>query len=394
MSKDYYSILGLTKSATPDDIKKAYRKLAIANHPDKHPKEKAEYEKKFREINEAYSVLSDAAKKAQYDKFGSADGHQGGFGGHGGFGGFGGGAGGFGQGGFDFGDINDIFNNFFNQGGANGSSSRRRQQESTRPRRGSDLRYKIEVTLEEAFNGIRKTVEFKCLDKCGTCHGTGSSTGKREESTCSACNGHGVTRITQGFFIMEQTCSACGGTGSVIKNPCKTCRGYGMYEQTKRVDINIPQGISDGVNLKIEGAGEPGERSGPNGDLYVIVSVKRHKIFERSGNDLICEIPITFTKAALGGEVTTIGIDKRHITFDVSKGTQNGQQFAVSGEGMSIMGRPGKRGNLIVKVNIETPVKLSKKQEELLKEFESLSDPSSNPKSHGFLDSIKGLFGL
>ncbi|MEN9782606.1 MAG: molecular chaperone DnaJ [Pseudomonadota bacterium] len=378
--KDYYQILGVSRSATQDEIKKAYRKLAMENHPDKHSENKAHYEKKFKEINEAYSTLSDQNKKAHYDQFGTADG----FGQGGGFSGFSGGN----SGGFDF-NIHDIFDNFFGQGAGAGRAS---QKKTTRQSRGSDLRYKLDITLEEAFNGAKKTIEFSALDKCDVCNGFGSASGKKEETTCSDCNGHGVVRMQQGFFIMEQTCRRCEGSGTTIKNPCKNCNGTGLKTKTKKVIVDIPAGVNANASVKVQGAGEAGQLGGGYGDLYVVMNIKPHKLFERSGDNLHCIIPITFTKAALGGEIVLAGIDKKKITFDIPKGIQYGQQIQVKNEGMSVMNRSGKRGDLIVTVHIETPVKLSTEQESLLRQFEETIHSNSNPKSNSFFDTIKDFF--
>jgi len=382
VAKDYYEILGVKKGATADELKKAYRKLAIQNHPDKHPDQKDEYEKKFKEINEAYSVLSDPQKKAMYDQTGSADG---GMGGGSGFSGFGGGFEGFGNGGFDFGDINDIFNSFFNGGR---TSNRTRNSVNTR---GSDLKYRLDITLEEAFNGATKTAEYRTLGKCSHCNGSGSSTGKTENTSCPKCKGHGTMRMQQGFFIVEQTCDKCGGSGEVIGNPCKFCNGDGTEKIVKKVNVKIPYGISDGDTIKITGEGENGVRGGKAGDLYVVFQIQPHKLFKKNGTTLECKVPIRFTQAALGAEVSIIGIDRRNLTLKIPAGIQNGEQITLRGEGMP--NQYGIRGNLVATIIIETPVKLTAEQRQLLEKFEQLSSTQSNPKTEGFFDNLKKFFG-
>ena len=383
MAKDYYEILGVKKGATADELKKAYRKLAIQNHPDKHPDKKEEYEQKFKEINEAYSVLSDPQKKAMYDQTGSADGNMGG--GSSGFNGFGGGFEGFGNGGFDFGDINDIFNNFFN-----GGRSDRRTRRSVNTR-GSDLKYRLSITLEEAFNCEQHTIEYNTLGKCSHCNGTGSSTGKTENTTCPKCKGNGTMRLQQGFFIVEQTCDKCGGSGEVIGNPCKFCNGEGTERIRKTVNISIPAGISDGDTIKITGAGENGVRGGKPGDLYVVFQIQSHKIFKKNGTTLECKIPIRFTQAALGAEISIVGIDRRNLTLKIPAGIQSGEQITLRGEGMPA--QYGGRGNLVATIIVETPVKLTNEQKQLLERFEQISSTQSSPKTESFFDNLKKFFG-
>ena len=382
MASDYYEILGVNKKATADELKKAYRKLAIENHPDKHPNEKEKYEKKFKEINEAYSVLSDPNKRAQYDQFGSTEGNSGGFGGSSGFSGFSNGFNSDSFGGFDFGNINDIFNNFFN----GGRSSRNKKQEDTR---GSDLKYRMEITLEEAFNCAVKTAEYQTLGYCSHCNATGSSTGRKENSKCPNCKGTGNVRMQQGFFIVEQTCENCNGTGTIITSPCRYCNGEGVEKTIKKVNIKIPAGISNGDTIKISGEGEAGIRGGVCGDLYVVFTIKSHKIFKKNGNNLECNLPIRFTQAALGARISIIGIDRRNIDVIIPAGIQNGEQIVIRGEGMTGKSR---RGDLILNIIVETPVKLTKEQKELLEKFEELSNSNSNPKSNSFFEGIKNFF--
>ena len=383
MATNYYDILGVSKTATADELKKAYRKLAIQNHPDKHPDEKEKYEKKFKEINEAYSVLSDPNKRAMYDQTGSAEGANN-FGNGSGFGGFGAGGNGF-SGGFDFGDINDIFNNFFGGGRSGGHT---KQHVNTR---GSDLKYRMDITLEEAFNCATKTAEYRTLGTCSHCNGTGSSTGKQTNTACPKCKGHGTIRMQQGFFIVEQTCEYCGGSGETIGNPCKFCSGEGQEKTVKRVNIKIPAGISDGDTIKIRGEGENGIRGGQSGDLYVVFQIKTHKIFKKNGSNLECKVPIRFTQAALGANISIVGIDRRSLTLTIPAGTQNGEQIYLRGEGMPKQN--GGRGDLVATIIVETPVKLSSEQKALLERFEEISSAASNPNTEGFFDNLKKWFG-
>ena len=385
MADDYYKILGVSKTATADELKKAYRKLAVQNHPDKHPEDRATYEKKFKEINEAYSVLSDSQKRAQYDKFGKA-GMNGGSAGGSGFGGFGGSGSGFS--GFDFGDINDIFKNFFHEdGGFGGFGSRVREKDT----RGADLKYRMDITLEEAFNGGQKLAEYNTFGKCSHCNGTGSSTGKKEETKCPTCKGHGSVRMSKGFFIVEQECPDCEGSGKIMSSPCKYCNGEGVEKTIKRVNVSIPQGVSHGDTVRINGAGEAGIRGGESGDLYVVFQIKPHKIFVKNGANLECTMPIRFTQATLGAEISITGIDRKMVSVKIPEGTQNGQQILVRGEGMPT--RTGRRGDLIVNVKVETPVKLTKEQKDLLQQFENSFGASNNPQSTGFFDNLKKFFG-
>ena len=388
MSDDYYKILGVSKDVSPEELKKAYRKLAVQNHPDKHPDEKEKYEEKFKKINEAYSVLSDPQKKAQYDQFGSTDGSSGGFSGFNGFNG-GGFSSHFQQGGgdfnFDFDNINDIFNSFF--GNKRGSSSRQKEKDIS----GSDLKYTLEITLEEAFNCETKYAEYHTFGRCSRCNGTGSSTGRSEKTKCSKCKGSGSIRMQQGFFVVEQECPECNGSGNIILSPCKYCNGEGIERITKKVEVKIPYGISTGDTLKINGAGEAGVMGGPFGDLYVVFKIKPHKIFVKNGINLECNIPIRFTQASLGCDISILGIDKKNISFSVPAGIQYGEQIILRGEGMQ--NRNGRRGDLIVTIQIETPVKLTQEQKELLEKFEEeCSSNKNNPKSYSFFDNLKKWF--
>lgn len=382
MNKDYYQILGVSKTASQDDIKKAYRKLAIENHPDKHKTEKVKYETKFKEINEAYSVLSDVNKRSQYDNYGSADGHQ--------SAGHGGGFGGFSQGGFDFdfSNINEMFGDFFSRGS---DSSYGRQKQKSTSSRGSDLKYTLNISLTEAFNGCKHEIEFSALSACKKCSGSGSKDGSKSSSKCKTCGGNGAIRMQKGFFIVEQTCRDCNGEGSVISNPCDVCSGAGRTNQRRKVSIDVPSGIEHETSLRLKGQGEAGENNGLSGDLYVLIKIKKHEIFTRVGSDLFCDVPIKFSTACLGGKINITGIDGHNIEVQIPKGTQNNDKISVKNQGMTIV-NGSKRGNLIINANIEIPVKLSKEQEDLLMKFESISDPKSNPKSSMFFEKLKDIF--
>ncbi len=381
MSTNYYDILGVDKKATQEELKKAYRKLAIQFHPDKHPDEKEKYEKKFKEINEAYSVLSDPNKRAMYDQTGSADGNN--FGaGSGGFSGFGNfNSSGFSEN-FDFNDINDIFSSFF---GKERKSSRYEYDS-----RGSDLKYKMSITLEDAFNCSVKTAEYKTLGPCSHCNGTGSSTGKQENTTCSKCKGRGSIQMQQGFFIVEQTCNVCEGTGKILSNPCKFCNGEGQEKIVKKIDIKIPAGISDGDTVKIRNEGECGVRGGQPGDLYIVFQIQQHEIFKKNGANLECRVPIRFTQAALGAEISIIGIDRKTLLLKIPPGIQNNEQLCIRGAGMPKQN--GSRGDLIVRIVVETPVKLTPEQRDLLQKFEEISTSKSSPETENFFENLKKWF--
>ncbi|MBR1429416.1 MAG: molecular chaperone DnaJ [Rickettsiales bacterium] len=388
MSKDYYAILGVSKDASADELKRAYRKLAVQNHPDKHPDEKEKYEAKFKEINEAYAVLSDPQKRQQYDQFGSADGASAGGSGFGGFGGFSGFSSSSGFGGFDFGNINDIFNSFFNEGNTGGGRRSARDMEAEN--RGSDLKYKMDITLEEAFAGVKKFAEYNTLGKCSHCGGSGSADGRNARTQCSRCKGSGAVRTQQGFFIVEQECPECNGEGVIISNPCKYCNGDGVEKTRKKVEVQIPLGVSHGDTIRIAGEGECGTHGGQTGDLYVVFQIKPHSIFAKNGSNLECTVPIRFTQAALGAEITIKGIDKRDIKFMVNAGIQSGEQVVVRGEGMTM--RNGRRGDMIITIQVETPVKLTTEQKELLRKFDESCGASSSPKSESFFDNVKKFF--
>lgn len=385
MGKDFYEVLGISRSATASEIKKAYHKLAMKYHPDRNKGDKAA-EAKFKEINEAYEVLSDPQKKAAYDRYGSQAFEQGGFSQQGG--------GGQGFEGFDFSGgfggvhFEDIINEVFGAGRRSGGA--RSQRPASQP--GSDIRYDLSLSLEEAFSGTTTRISFRTFCPCEKCKGTGSANGKGSE-TCSVCQGRGAVRSQQGFFTVERTCPQCGGSGQVIKNPCLACSGLGRVLKEKNLDVTVPKGVDDGTRIRLAGEGECGIRGGAKGDLYVFISLKVHPLFKRLGKDLTCKMPISFATAALGKEVSVTVLDKTSVTLKIPEGTQTGHQFRIKGKGM-----PGLRGHsfgdLLVEVVVETPVKLSSRQKELLQELESGEHSAeNNPLRKGFLAKIKEFFG-
>ncbi len=377
--KDYYEILEVSKTASGEEIKHAFRRLAMQYHPDRNPGNK-EAEAKFKEINEAYEVLKDAQKRAAYDRYGHAAFSNGGMGSGGGFGGFnfdfGGGAGGFA----------DIFSEVFSEfmGGGRG-------RQKSYAQRGQDVRYNMTITLEEAFSGLEKEITLPSSETCETCHGHGTKDGK-EAPICTQCGGSGKVRLQQGFFVVEQTCPQCKGTGRVIKDACPDCKGKGFISKNKTIKVKIPAGIEDGTRMRIEGGGEAGIRGGENGDLYIFVSVKEHKLYEREGANLYTRIPISMCCAALGGRVEIPSIDGSKLEIDIDAGSQSDQVVKVKGQGMTMV-RSERRGDLFVKLRVETPVNLSARQKELLEEFRSISkEEACQPESKSFFDKIKDLF--
>ncbi|TNG93230.1 molecular chaperone DnaJ [Pasteurellaceae bacterium USgator11] len=371
MSKrDYYEVLGVARSADEKEIKKAYKRLAMKYHPDRNPDNK-DAESKFKEVKEAYEILTDQQKRAAYDQYGHAAFEQGGFGG---------GAGGFG--GADFGDIfGDMFGDIFGGGG------RGRQ----RVVRGDDLRYDLEITLEEAVKGTTKDIKINTLVECDSCHGSGAQADSKVE-TCPTCKGAGRVRRQQGFFVTEQVCPTCHGSGKKIEKPCTKCHGDGRVHKAKNLSVKIPAGVDTGNQLRLSGEGAAGENGAPAGDLYVVIHVKDHHIFERDGNNLYCEVPISFTMAALGGEIEVPTLDGR-VNLKIPAETQTGKLFRMRGKGVTST-RSHYAGDLICKVIIETPVKLNEEQRNLLKQLEeSLEGSGKNrPKSSSFLDSVKKFF--
>jgi molecular chaperone DnaJ len=376
MSKrDYYEILGVGKKASADEIKKAYRKLAMQYHPDRNPGNK-EAETKFKEATEAYEILKDDQKRSGYDQFGH-EGAQGGFGG-----------GGQSGGGFDF---NDIFNNFSDIFGDFGGGQRQSKKRSS-AQRGSDIRYNLEISLEEAFRGVTEKISFTIPATCEPCKGSGAQNGE-QATDCQTCKGSGKIRAQQGFFIVERTCTSCGGVGQIIKNPCKSCRGEGRLNKDKTLSVKIPAGVEEGNRIRLSGEGEAGQRGGPAGDLYVYISIKKHQFFTRNGDDIHFEIPMKFTTAALGGSVEIPTIDGAKANLKIPEGAQNADQFRLKSKGMSVINSGGRRGDMFVKINIETPVKLSSEERDLLTKLDQLmSKKSSNPKSESFFKKVGDLF--
>lgn len=379
--RDYYEILGVAKGASSDELKSAYRKMAMKYHPDRNQGDKTA-EQKFKELNEAYEVLKDDQKRAAYDRYGHAAFNNGG--GPGGFGG--------GQGGFDFnGDFNDlsdlfggIFGDFVNAN--RGQSSRAARDHANR---GSDLRYNLTISLEEAYQGIKKSVSFRTNVKCDTCNGTGSKSGKKV--ACKTCNGSGRIRSQQGFFMVESTCRSCGGHGEVFEDPCNKCHGHGRVSQSRTLNVNIPAGVDEGTRIRIAGEGEAGVRGAASGDLYVFVSIKNHRYFTREGHNLYCNLPLKVTTAALGGKIEVPGLDGKFTELDIPAGTQSNAQFTLKNKGMPIM-KSGRFGDMIVTVNIEVPVNLTKKQKELLEEFDKDCTSKTNPNTESFFSKMKGFF--
>ena len=368
MSKrDYYDVLGVGRDADAAGLKSAYRKLAMQYHPDRNPGN-AEAEQSFKEINEAYDVLKDDQKRAAYDRFGHDAFENNGSGG-GGFGGFGGG----------FSDIFDeVFGDFMGGRGHRPTG------------RGSDLRFNMTITLEDAFNGRQREVEIPTTVVCDACDGSGGAQGSGP-ITCQGCNGHGKVRAQQGFFTIERTCSSCGGTGQTIKAPCRSCGGAGRQQKDKTLSVSIPAGVEDGTRIRLSGEGEAGLRSGPTGDLYIFLSIEEHQIFYREGADLLCQVPVSMTTAALGGKIEVPTIEGGRANISIDAGAQNGKRFRLRNKGMSVLRSPA-RGDLYVEIAVETPVNLSDRQIELLQEFVAAGGDQTHPKTSGFFEQVKGLW--
>lgn len=369
--QDYYKILGVNRDADEKTIKKAYKRLAMKHHPDRNQGDK-ESEAKFKEIKEAYEILTDAEKKAAYDQYGHAAFEQGGMGG-----------GGFGGGGADFNDVfGDMFGDIFGGG--------RRQQRASR---GSDLQYNMSLTLEEAVRGVTKEIRIPSLVECDVCHGSGAKEGSKPVS-CGTCHGTGQIQVRQGFFAVQQTCPHCHGRGQIIKDPCNKCHGDGRVEKTKTLSVKIPAGVDTGDRVRLSGEGEAGEHGAVAGDLYVQVQVKQHAIFERDGNNLYCEVPINFALAALGGEIEVPTLDGR-VNLKIPSETQTGKLFRMRSKGVKSI-RSNSKGDLLCRVVVETPVKLSDKQKQLLRDLEasfgSVSGSKNSPRSKSFFDGVKKFF--
>jgi molecular chaperone DnaJ len=371
--RDFYEILGVQKDASEDDLKKAYRRQAMKNHPDRNHGDK-DAEGRFKEVNEAYDILKDAEKRAAYDRFGHAAFEQGG-----------GGAGGF-QGGNPFGGgFEDIFEEMFGRFGAGGG--RRQRQASGR---GADLRTHVEIGLEEAFAGAKKTVRVPSSVSCEACSGTGAESGSAAATTCATCQGAGKVRAQQGFFLIERTCPTCGGSGRTIKNPCKVCQGAGRVQRDRTLNVSIPAGVEDGTRIRLTGEGEAGLRGAPAGDLYVDVGIKPHPLFQRDGTNIFVRVPLRMTQAALGGQVEVPTVDGGRARVTIPAGTQTGDQFRMRAKGFSVL-RSATRGDMYVQVAVETPQNLSKRQRDLLEEFEAeaVKDGRSSPESEGFFTKVK-----
>ena len=374
MAQDFYSILGVARDADEAAIKSAFRKGAMKFHPDRN-QDDPEAEHKFKEINEAYEVLSDPQKRAAYDRYGHAAFKNGGANGFGGFGG-GGGAQGFAAGAFA-----DVFDDIFGEfmGGRRGGGRG--------PGRGADLKYSLDITLAEAFAGKKVEIKVPGSVACETCEGSGAKPGT-QPTTCNTCRGIGRVRMQQGLFTIERTCPACGGEGRVISDPCTDCGGQGRVRRERTLAVDVPQGIEDGTRIRLAGEGEAGPRGGPEGDLYIFVHVGKHELFERDGADLYCELPVPMTTAALGGELEAPTIEGGRVKITVPEGTQTGARFRIKNKGMTRLNQKG-RGDMFVEISVETPVKLSARQKELLKEFCEASGEDCSPNSQGFFKKAK-----
>ena len=369
--RDYYDVLGVNKSATPDQIKSAYRKLAVKHHPDKNKGDKSS-EDKFKEASEAYHVLSNAERKQNYDNFGHAAFENGG-----------GGRGGFSN--FDFSShFSDIFEDFFGEGFGGGRRSRKSNN------RGSDFRYDLSITLEEAYSGKKQDIKFSSSEKCDNCKGSGSKPG-HDIGSCSMCGGHGQVRSSQGFFTVQQTCPQCSGSGEEITNPCSNCGGQGKKQSSKRLSVTIPKGVDDGTRIRLSGKGEAGTRGGGNGDLYLFINVYSHELFKRSDENLFFECPISIADAALGTSIEIPTIDGGKAKIKIPAGTQSGKQFRLRGKGMPYMRGSG-MGDLYIQVNTEVPISLNKEQRELLEKFREIENEKSNPSIKKFFQKAKSFW--
>jgi molecular chaperone DnaJ len=371
MSQDYYELLGVSRTASADDIKKSFRKLAMQHHPDRNPGDQ-ESERKFKEVNHAYDVLKDPEKRAAYDRYGAAA--------------FEGGMGSGGPGGaqgFDFGSVfGDIFDEMFGGGGRGRPGGRTDM-------RGQDLRFNLEITLEQAYSGTEATVRVPSSVTCEACNGSGAEPGSKPHQ-CPTCHGRGRIRAQQGFFTVERACHTCHGAGQVIDKPCRSCAGQGRVRRDKTLKVNIPAGVEDGTRIRLTGEGEAGTRGGPAGDLYVFLSVRRNALFEREGADIHCRVPISMVQATLGGGIEVPTLDGKMARINIPAGAQGGHQFRLRAKGMPIV-RSSQRGDMYIEIMVETPTNLTAKQKELLKEFEKAGKTS--PESEGFFTKVKEMFG-
>jgi molecular chaperone DnaJ len=367
--QDFYEVLGVSRSASAEDLKRAYRKLAMQYHPDRNAGDKSA-EHKFKDINEAYDVLKDEQKRAAYDRFGHAAFEQGG---------------GRGPGDFGFtGGFADIFDEMFGEfmGGRRGQNG---------PSRGSDLRYNLEITLEECFRGKQTTIRVPNFVACDQCHGSGAEVGSKPV-TCPTCRGRGRLRSQQNFFTVERTCTSCQGAGRVIEKPCRPCAGQGRVRREKTLSVNIPPGVEDGTRIRLAGEGEVGVRGAPSGDLFIFITLAPHPIFQRDGANIHCRVPISITTAALGGSIEVPSVDGSRSRVNVPASTQSGHQFRLRGKGMSVL-RSSLRGDMYIEAVVETPVNLTKRQQELLREFEKEGESHrTHPESEGFFARVKEFF--
>ncbi|MFG6589791.1 molecular chaperone DnaJ [Sulfitobacter sp. 1A12157] len=374
--RDYYEVLGVAKGASADEIKKAYRRKVKDLHPDRN-KDNPQAEAQFKEVGEAYDVLKDGDKKAAYDRYGHAA-FEGGMGGGRPGGGMGGGQGDFSS---AFSDVfDDLFGDFMGQRGGGGGR---------RAARGADLRYNLRISLEDAFSGMQKSITVPASVQCDACDGSGAE-GGAEPSTCPTCSGMGKVRAQQGFFTVERTCPTCSGMGQIVKNPCKKCRGAGRVEKERTLSVNIPAGVETGTRIRLAGEGEAGMRGGPSGDLYIFIEVADHDLFERDGPNLFCRVPVSMSTAALGGNIEVPTIDGGRGRVQIPAGSQSGRQMRLRGKGMPPL-RGGGVGDMIIELAVETPVNLTNRQRELLREFEGEAQ-NNNPESSNFFSSVKSFW--
>ena len=376
--RDYYEILGLARGASDQDIKSAFRRMAKEHHPDRNAGEKAS-EQKFKELNEAYEVLKDPQKRAAYDQFGHAA-FEGGRGGPGGFG-------------PDFASsMSDIFDDLFGEfmGGRRGGGGGGRGPRSSGRERGADIRYNMDITLQEAFSGKQAQIRVPTSIGCETCSGTGAKVGTKPTS-CPTCGGAGKVRASHGFFTIERTCPSCHGRGEFIEDPCPACSGVGRINRERTLAVNIPAGVEDGTRIRLAGEGEAGLRGGPTGDLYIFLSIKPHEFFQRDGADIFCRVPIAMTTAALGGNIDVPTVDGGRIRMPVPGGTETGKQFRLKNKGMPVL-RSKAQGDMYIQVDVETPKNLSRRQRELLEQFAQESNTDTNPASDGFFSKVKEFF--
>ncbi len=374
--RDYYEVLGVGRTASEQELKTAFRKSAMECHPDRHPNDK-EAEQRFKDINEAYEVLKDPKKRQAYDQFGHAA--------------FEGGRGGAGPGGFgpEFASsMSDIFDDLFGEfmGGRRGQRGGR----GSGRERGADLRYNMEITLAEAYKGKQAQIQVPTSVTCEACTGSGAKPGTKP-SQCPTCGGHGKVRASQGFFTIERTCPSCQGRGEFIEDPCGTCQGAGRVTKERTLQVSIPAGVEDGTRIRLAGEGEAGVRGGPAGDLYIFLSLKPHEFFQRDGADVFCRVPISMTTAALGGTIEVPTLDGTRVKVPVPSGTETGKQFRLKGKGMPVL-RSKVQGDMYIQVEVETPKNLTKRQRELLEEFERESKAENSPASSGFFSRVREFF--